>query len=314
MTQKKFFQIAVISVVCVWTFCITFAITFTLRNRSLNKAAASQQVIVTNAPITSPPTTIPAVQTTTATPVTQATSPLVDVTSSGDSTVTTSTTTEAPSQSASYPKEKADIVNSYINGVNLLKNTPNFSMQKNDTLDVKITDVQIAGGDTFKNAVMNIANDIIKPPPAESYTFAGGVDAATNETPNSTIAPLNTAAKVDLNAVTDAKSQPNADGGYTVQITLQSESQSLNYAAPNLSTMVEVIDVSSLLPSGATLTDVNINYAPSIITAVFDSQNRITSMNHTLTSQGSGTGKMVGISATMIMEGTYSSNYTITYN
>ena len=186
-------------------------------------------------------------------------------------------------------------------------------MNKNDTLNVTITDVQMTGGSALQSAVMSFANNLIAPPPPESYTFTGGVDTATGETPNSTIAPLNKAAQVDINAVTDAQAYPNADGGYTVTLTLQAETQTLYSPAPNLSTMVEVIDVQTLLPSGATLSESTIIYQPSTITAVFDSQNRIVSMEHKLVSQGGGTGKMI-IEVTMQMEGTYTSNYTITYN
>ena len=84
-------------------------------------------------------------------------------------------------------------------------------------------------------------------------------------------------------------------------------------AAPNLSTMVEVIDTSALLPSGATMTELNIDYAPSVVKAVFDSQGRVTSIEHKLTSKGGGSGKMI-INVSMTMEGTYTSNYTINYN
>ena len=64
MTQKKFIQIASITVASVWVFCITFAIAYTLRSRSVNKAQTDPGMIVTNVPITSPLTT--------ATPATQA--------------------------------------------------------------------------------------------------------------------------------------------------------------------------------------------------------------------------------------------------
>ena len=96
-------------------------------------------------------------------------------------------------------------------------------------------------------------------------------------------------------------------------LTIQPENQTMYEPAPNLSTMVEVIDVQSLLPANATLSDVNISYSPSTITAVFDSQNRIVSIEHKLESKGGGTGKMI-VEATMTMEGNYTSNYYITYN
>ena len=311
MTQKKFFQIAGIAVIAVWVFCITFAVAYKVQTRSSDK----------NHPVTSPTattTTTPFVNTTGYSGVQPVTDPIfaASPTTAGNQSLInpTSSVTTAPTTLASnVPQDKGEIINAYVNGVNQLKNTQNFSMNKNDTLNVNITDVQISGGSAFKSAVMAFANNMIAPPPAESYIFIGGVDAATGETPNSTIAPLNVAAQVDINAVTNATAAPTADGGYTVSLTIQPENQTMYAPAPNLSTMVEIIDVQSLLPANATLSDVNISYAPSTVSAVFDSQNRIVSMEHRLESKGGGTGKMI-VEATMTMEGNYVSNYTITYN
>lgn len=309
MTQKKFFQIAAITVSFVWVFCITFAVAYTVRSKAINNPAiVDPSAIVTNAPITIPTTTLPPSQLTTTAPV-----QFPSVTSPVATPTNPVATTQPTTLQSNCPRDKSEIVNAYINGVNLLKSTPNFSLQKNDTLNVTITDVQMSGGEALRGAVMEVANDIIKPPVPESYNFINGVDAATGKTPTSTIAPLNLPAQVDVNAVTEAQAQPNADGGYTLMLVLQPETQTMHSPAPNLSTMVQVIDVNSLLPSGATLTDVNINYAPSTILAVFDNQNRIVSMEHKLTSQGYGSGKLI-ISVKMVMEGTYSSNYTVTYN
>lgn len=309
MTQKKFFQIAGIIVACVWVFCATFAIAITLQRKQDNK----------NIPVTNPPattTTLP-VQSTqnvfAASPATTLSSqtPQLSIPDSTLSTIPSQTTTvpstTAPPQS-STPQGKDAIISAYLNGVNTLKNTPNFSMNKNDTLNVQID--EITGG----SAVEAFANTMIAAPAPESYVFTGGVDSATGKTPNSVIAPLNLSAAVDPNAVTQALSQPNADGGYTVSLTIQPEVQTQDAQAPNLYTMVQVIDVQSLVPSGATIKELTINYAPSSIVAVFDSQNRIVSMQHHLVvTQGGGKGSMLMIPITMSMHGEYISDYSITY-
>ena len=310
MTEKKFFQIAGITVAFVWVFCATFAIALTIQRKS------EQRIPVTAPPATT--TTTPAQQqgifatypttayltnpTTTTQPTTANAQP--------ESTVPVQATTEPTTtqQFQTVPQGKEAIVAAYINGVNALKNTPNFTMNKNDTLNITID--EITGG----SVVQSFANSFIPTPTPESYTFIGGVDAATNATPNSTIAPLNTAAKVDVNAVTNAAAQQNADGGYTLQLVIQPEVQTYTSPAPNLSTMVQVIDANSLLPSGATIQEMTVNYDSSTITAVFDNQNRIVSMQHKLVSQGGGKGSMALITATMTMHGDYTSDYTISYN
>lgn len=318
MTQKKFLQLSGIAVATVWIFCITFAIAYTIRSKSAHGVPVNQNTPITTGVVELPSTTLPTTtMPTTAVPQTVIpdafTVPSTQSLPSVTDISTTVTPTETTTEKSIVPREKTEIINAYVNGVNQLKQTQNFSMQKNDTLNVAITDVQMSGGNALRNTVMEFANSIIAPPEPESYTFIGGYDAATAETPNSTIAPLNKAAQVNYDAVTDASSSPTADGGYTVSLTIQPETQTMYAPAPNLSTMVEVIDPSTFLPNGATMTELSINYQPSGIKATFDSQNRIVAMEHNLTSKGSGSGKMI-VSVKMTMEGTYTSNYTITYN
>lgn len=328
MTQKKFIQLAGIVVASVWVFCITFAIAYTIRNRPDSHIAVQGNEQITTGIITTtePPTTKPTTGTTEdifgpsptrpiSSGVTLPTLSDITVPSVAPTTPSESTTKETATEKeeGSVPKKRNDIIDAYVNGINALKNEQNFSMQKVDSLNVNITDVQMTGGAALKNTVMEFANNLIAPPEPESYTFIGGTDAATGATPNSTIAPLNVAAQCNPDAVTEATATPSSDGGYKVTLTLKPESQTMYSPAPNLSTMVEVIEVSSLLPSGATMSELNIDYAPSVVSAVFDSQGRITSIEHKLTSKGSGTGKMV-INVKMTMEGTYTSNYTINYN
>ena len=318
MTQKKFLQLSCIVVASVWVFCITFAIAYTVRSRRSAQVpvGGNEQITtgITLPPSTTAPSTAASMQSIFGPSPTQPT----------NAPASTSTTTKAPSVSdttetttkkneSSVPKGTNEIINAYVNGVNALKNTQNFKMDKVDTLNVNITDVQMTGGSALKNTVMDFANNLIAPPEPESYTFIGGKDAATGETPNSTIAPLNAAAQCSPDAVTEAAATANADGGYTVTLTLKAESQTMYSPAANLSTMVEVIDPSALVPSGATMTELNIDYAPSTVKAVFDSEGRITSIEHKLSSKGGGTGKMI-INVSMTMEGTYTSNYTINYN
>lgn len=310
MTQKKFFQIAGIVVAFVWVFCATFAIALTIQRRP------NKNVPVTNPPATTtttpyqnpqgvfsiaPSTTQFFFPTTTAQPL-----PTININTTAAPVI--QPTTQPTTQASSIPQSKEQILAAYINGVNALKNTPNFILNKTDKLNIIID--EITGG----SMVEAFANTLIPSPSPENYTFLGGVDAATGKTPNAVIAPLDKAAACDINAVTSAVAQPNTNGGYTIQLILKEEIQTYTSPAPNLSTMVQVIDASALLPPGATIQEMNVNYAPSTITAVFDSQNRIVSMQHVLVSEGGGKGGMAFITATMKMHGDYTSDYTISYN
>lgn len=297
----------------VWVFCGTFAIALTVQNRSDRNVPTTAPLATTT---TTPYQNSPGIFTTYPTPTTNITPSASPVVAPEQPTSTPSeplseapTTQPTTAATATYPQGKEAIVAAYINGVNNLKNTPNFTLNKNDTLNIEID--EITGG----SVVESVANTLIPQPKPESYTFLGGVDSASGKSPNAVVAPLNVAARVDINAVTSAASQQNADGGYTLQLILAEEVQTLTTAAPNLSTMVQVIDITSLVPSMVSLTEVTVNYAPSTITAVFDSQNRIVSMQHKLVSQGGGKGKVTipPITASMTMHGDYTSDYTIVY-
>ena len=319
MTQKKFFQLAGIVVASVWVFCITFAIAYTVKSRPRKSAPVDNSIQITTGIVVPPSTTVTTTAPTTnpfTAPSQSLESPTLPTSSESTQphiTPSENSTTTTEQTENSVPQNKNEIIDSYINGINALKNTQDFSMNKVDTLNVNITDVQITGGSALKNTVMEYANSLIAPPEPESYSFIGGTDVVTGETPNSTIAPLNVPAQCSPDAITEATATPDDDGGYTVKLTIAPETQTMYTEAPNLSTMVEVIDVSTLIPSGATMTELNIEYAPTTIEAKFDSQGRIISIEHILTSKGGGTGKMI-VSVKMTMEGTYSSKYTINYN
>lgn len=318
MTQKKFFQLAVMVVGFVWVFCGTFAVALTVQRRSNKNVPVTVPVATTSSPASQQG--IFATYPTSGTPVTTSQMPAINQSqqSTGASLpVSTESTTLAPLVTTTepstvprvaVPQDKNEIITAYINGINTLKSTPNFVLNKNDTLNISID--EITGG----SMAQSFANTMIPKPVPENYSFVNGIDETSGKTPNEVIAPLNVQARVDPNAVTNAVAQANADGGYTVQLTIKEEIQTNTSPAPNLSTMVQIIDTSSFLPSGAKIQEMTVNYAPSTITASFDNLNRIVSMQHVLVSEGGGTGSMLGFTASMKMHGDYTSDYTISYN
>ena len=186
MNYKKLTQIAVIVVAAVWIFSMSLAIGL-VRIRKENAETTTLPVLTTMAP-----TFLPATQTSEST-VQQTefqTQPPVSI--DGNYQGTTVPTVGDPdwliaekesvkaSEEASkkaeaeknVPKEKADIITAYVNAVNELKKTKNFTLVKTNNLNMTID--ELTGGDTIKG----IADELVKknsPNGTKTYTFKDGM-------------------------------------------------------------------------------------------------------------------------------------------
>lgn len=328
MDQKKILQMALVAILAVWLSCFSTVATVTMIRNSRE----------TTAPLAEPSTshtTEPTTTTTTTAPVSTTEKLIVG----GNIVVTTvqvddpewlvqqqasiyasqlaeqisnSLTTTAPttSDNSNVPQGKSEIIKAYVNGVNTLKKTGNFTMNKNDTLNMTFD--SITGGSIVQSFADSILEQNKKVP--ITYSFVNGVDSATGETPLSAIAPLNQNVAVDEAAVLTATSAPTSSGGYSIELLIQDEIQTKDTAAPNLSTLVEVIDVSPLIPPGASLNELLINYTGTKISAIFDKNGNITSITHYLcVDKATANGGYGFINVSMEMHGDFTSKYTFTY-
>ncbi len=327
MNQKKILTMALIAVAAVWLSCLTSVVCVTMIRDSRAAQTTAPSVSVTETTTAATTTTTAPHSTTERLPVdgnivvttVQVEDPewLVQQQASIYASqlaeqISNSLTTTAPttSDNSNVPTGKAEIINAYINGVNTLKKTGNFTMHKNDTLDMSFD--SITGGAIVQSFADSILQQNQKVP--LTYSFVNGTDAATGATPLSAIAPLNTYAAVNEAAVITANSAPDSTGGFTIELVIQDEQQTHELAAPNLSTLVEVIDVTPLLPAGASLKELQITYTGTKITASFDKNGNITSIMHYLNvdyAKASGGYGMLNV--TMEMHGNFTSKYTFTY-
>lgn len=327
MNQKRIIEISLLAIIIVWLSCFSCVICVSMvRN---NQAAQTQQT-TTETSATVQTTTAPQTTHTTTEKLIVggnivATTVIVDdpqwlveqeasiqASKLADEISKSLTTTEPTTAKNGYPvpKTKDEIIDAYISGVNEVKNTKDFTLYKDDSLNL-IFD-SITGGSLVQSFAQSLAEDNQKVP--ITYNFADGLDSATGNTPLSAIAPLNSYASINHDAVKTATAVPNSDGGYTLNLVIQDEVQTHNTAAPNLATTVEVIDVSPLLPAGATLSDLTINYTGTTITATFNNKGKLTYMEHYLcVDKAKGTGGYGPLSITMEMHGDFTSKYTFTY-
>ncbi|MBQ4348304.1 MAG: hypothetical protein IJC79_01640 [Clostridia bacterium] len=320
MEYKKIGQIAAIAVIAVWVFCISFAVSM--------KIARGNDADVTLPP---PVTQTPPVQGNQQAGISQNSGVTLN---SGGNTVNAPTNsiippqqptaptqqaptnaqqqqpTNTPSQTLKVPQSKAEIIKTYVDGVNALKQLDTFSLYKDDKLNITID--SITGGSIVQSFAESMLSNSQKQP--VNYTFQNGYDSATGATPASTIAPLGKLASIDESFVTNASATKNADGGFTLNLAFASESQSYPNETVHHANVVEVVDVAGLVPSGATVNYMDMTYTGTTIEAVFDSTGRITYMKHYLNvSQCQGSGSMSVFTMNITLHGDFVSAYTITY-
>lgn len=325
MEQKKLIQIAVISLIGIWTLCLSTVASVTVGRRMLEQATTTTMPTTTQYVETTTQATTEAPSTTrlpiggnivTSEAVVDDPEWLVEeeeskkVSAVIEEVNKNNTTTKKTEQDSKVPKGKSEIISTYVDAVNKLKNTSDFSLYKDDKLNVSID--KITGGEIVQGFADTLIAENQKVP--ITYNFVGGTDAATGLTPNQAIAPLNVSASVDESAVTSATAKATNDGGFTISLELTSEDQTMTSPALNHATMLEVVDVGPLIPSGATVNYFNMTYANTKIDAVFDKDGKIASMRHYLNvTKAEGSARYGIIPIELALHGEFTSDYTFSY-
>ena len=315
MEFKKLVKILSASAIAVWLFCISFLISYQVVEKKAHKQTTTLPPIVTNAPIpgenTTQPTQAPQINVDATLPTQAPTEPTQQGQQPGE--VTTQTPTQAPADNPSgvkVPANKTEAIAAYVNGINTLKATPNFTCLRVSKLNVGID--KISGGTVVEKAANMVIEQNQIPP--TTYTFVGGVDAASGATPMSILPPPNKQCVINEDYVTSVTCNPTADGGYTMTLLLKDEAHIYPNEAANLAGIVEVVDTTALIPAQATTHYVEIYYSGVYVTANFDSQGRITyAKNYMEVQQMRGSGSMLGFTMTVEGHGDFYGEYQITY-
>ena len=220
--------------------------------------------------------------------------------------------TSAPATSAGpvVPTGKAAVAAAYVNAVNTLKNTPDFSLVKTEKLNVAIDEIS-------PSSIRSMADKIIqsnqKTAP-ESYRFSGGTDAKSGLSPNNVIAPIGRQATLNESDVQSATATPTAGGGYTMHLVFGSDVQTLETPARSYSGVFQTVNKETMgLPSAAKVDSFTVNYGGASIDATVDSSGRLVNMTHrTTVASSEGHGSLV-MSVTTRMHGDYTGTYDISY-
>ena len=316
MEFKKLVKTLSIVAIAVWLFSLSFLISYQVVEKRTQDGSTTLPPIVTNTPIPgdnniTQPTQGPSVNVDATQPTQASTQPTQQGQQPTDAP--TQAPTQAPADNSSgvkVPANKSEAITAYVNGINTLKATPNFTCLRVSKLNVNID--KISGGSVVEKAANMVIQQNQIPP--TTYTFVGGVDAASGATPMSILPPPNKQCIINEDYVTSATCTPTADGGYTMTLLLKDEAHIYPNEAANLANIVEVVDTTALIPAQATTHYIEIYYTGVYVTANFDSQGRITyAKNYMEVHQMRGSGSMMGFTMTVEGGGDFYGEYTITY-
>ncbi len=305
MTNKKLLQIVAIIAVAAALFTTIMAIGMHKIQKQRTEQTTEAPALSTTEPVTAAPTT-------------QAPQVTIDGNRFGDDDTTqptaapTSETTEPTSASSGFvvPQSKDTVIKAYVDAVNKLKSTPDFTLEKTETLNVQIDEMN-------PSSMRSLANKIIAGNSKDSpttYRFVNGSDSASGKSANFVIAPAGKTCALDPTLVTSATATPSANGGCMLKINLGSETQTVSEMPKKYSGCMDVLTVETMgLPSSARIDEMAVYYNYSSITAMLDSQGRLTEMEHRLVvTDATARGSYV-MSVSSRMHGDASALYKITY-
>lgn len=324
MNQKKIIQLAVITVVGVWIFCMSTLLSVTVGKRIIASQTTAPMATIPTVPSTTEPTTTEA-PSTTRLPVggnivvadVSVEDPewyveeqeSIKISQVIDEVNRTNTTEKADKTKSNIPKGKTAIIKAYVDGVNKLKASTDFSLHKDDKLNLVID--KMPAESIAKTMAENLLAQAQKKP--ITYNFVGGIDAESGKKPNEAIAPLNVSAAVEESAVSSAVVAEAGDGGYKITILMIPELQTYTTPAKNHATMVEVVDIAPYIPKGLTVKTLDMSYTDTKIEATFDKDGKITSMVHYLKVEKAVANVNFIIDVEVIVHGDFTSNYTFSY-
>lgn len=324
MNQKKIIQLAVIAVVGVWVFCMSTFLSVSVGRKMLASQTTAPAVTAPTVPSTTAPATTKA-PSTTRLPVggnivmadVSVEDPQwyveeqesIKVSQVIDEVNRTNTTEKVTKPKSNVPSGKTAIIKTYVDSINKLKASTDFSLYKDDKLNLVIDKMPAEG--IAKSMAETLMQQAQKKP--ITYNFTGGTDAGTGLTPNQAIAPLNVAATVEESAISSAVASATQDGGYKITLVMNPEIQTYTTPAKNHSTMVEVVDIAPYIPKGLTVKTLDMSYTDTKIEAIFDKDGRITSMVHLLKVEKAVANVNFLIDVEVIVHGDFTSNYTFSY-
>ena len=204
--------------------------------------------------------------------------------------------------------------NKAINDYRAYKGT--VTLHKVENTQVNITELPSIAK-PLEGTINSVISGIVKPVD-ETFTFSNGVDV--NDSARyieHKMIPVNRDATVTSADVVSATAAKNADGGYT--ITLQFVAETSSYDGKNTTdpvhhmTAMDPLNLATLKVDPIKINSAEMKYSGATTKLTVDSEGRLIKLENYLPLEGSGTGGMGFIEATIGLAGHMESTYTLQY-
>ena len=228
---------------------------------------------------------------------------------------TTQPAADAGASSAAVPSTTAEIVAAYNKAVNDAKHyTGKVTLKKHDIIDVQLRDLPAVAEKVITPVIANLTKT---EPKEETFENGKGTADTTRELKNWIIPGGGRDAALQEAGVANATATANADGGYTMVITLVAETSTFDGTKTTSEpthhkSIMDPLELGSLDLGPISITNADLSYPGATMTATVDAQGRLVKLEQKLPLEGTGSGKAV-ISLTLNLGGSMDGNYEFIY-
>lgn len=301
--MNRTMKIVVSIVLCVWIFAMGIELGAFRERRAINATLSSggntQQTV--QDPQTTQPTTQPTLPPQTTQPTTQA--PVTDPNGGADAT-TEAPSTEAPQAEAKLPSTPEEIVKAYNDALNATKNTTKaFSATQVENVTLKLVDSSIPS--MLQGVVSSLMESFMG---EETFTYSNADMASFKDN----LPPPGKEATLTAAGVKEATAEPYGDGGYKLTITLNPETATYEAPPVHHSASVGYLDIDSLgLPF--TVSSCDFTYDGAKVTLCVNKDGLVDSYAVDFPLSANGSGKAMGMTASVVIDGNLAETWDITW-
>lgn len=306
--MNRTMKIVVSIILCVWIFAMGIELGAYRERKAINaNISTGNQVQNTVQTTTTQP--VPTETTTQPTPTettTQASK--TDDNSPTDSTAPGETTTVAPkNDEVKIPTSNEEIAKAYNDAVNATKNTTKtVNAVQYENVTMTIVDSTIPS--MLQSGVNSILQGLMG---EETHNFTNGVDEDGNTFKDS-FPPSSGAAALEAAGIKSATSEAYGEGGYKLTISLVEEKGTYETPPKYHSVSVGYLNLDSLgLP--VTITSADFNYPGATVTICVNGEGLIDTYEVDFPMNGTGTGKALGATASLTIDGGMDEKWTMTW-
>ncbi len=305
--MNRTMKIVVSIILCVWIFAMGIELGAFRERKAINANLSANNPVQNTAQTTTQPAPIETT-TTQPTPIETTTqAPVTDSNLPADSTAAAEITTEPKKEEAKIPTSNEEIAKAYNDAINATKNTTKtVNAVQYENVTMTVVDSTIPS--MLQSGVNSILQGLMG---EETHNFTNGVDEEGNTFKDS-FPPSSGAAALEAAGIKSATSEAYGEGGYKLTISLVEEKGTYETPPKYHSVSVGYLNLDSLgLP--VTITSADFNYPGATVTICVNGEGLIDSYEVKFPMNGTGTGKALGTSASLTIDGGMDEKWTMTW-